>query len=55
MTFIRNIDANFGKNSIAYQQIQDQQHRARRKQQIIQALLAYRSTRDTWDQLLADI
>ena len=55
MTFIRNIDTNFGKNSIAYQKIQDQQHRARRKQQIIQALLAYRSTRDAWDQLLADI
>jgi len=52
--FIHNIDVNFGADSIAYQQIQNQQHRDQRKQQIIQALLAYRESRDAWDQLFSD-
>jgi hypothetical protein len=49
--FIRNIDVNFGAGSTAYRQIQDQQHREQRKQQIIHALLTYRKSRDAWDRL----
>lgn len=49
--FIQNVDINFGKGSAAYQQIQNQQHRDKRKQQIIQALLTYRQSRNAWDQL----
>jgi len=52
--FIHNVDVNFGAASTAYQQIQNQQHRDQRKQQIIQALLAYRESRDAWDQLFSD-
>jgi hypothetical protein len=52
--FIHNIDVNFGAASTAYQQIQDQRHRDQRKQQIIQALLAYRKSRNAWDQLFSD-
>ena len=49
--FIHNIDVNFGAASTAYRRIQNRTHRDRRKQQIIQALLAYRESRDAWDQL----
>jgi hypothetical protein len=52
--FMHNIDVNFGADSNAYQQIQDQQHREQHKQQIIRALLAYRKSRDAWDQLFSD-
>jgi hypothetical protein len=52
--FIHNIDVNFGAASTAYRQIQNRQHRDQRKQQIIQALLAYRESRDAWDQLFSD-
>ena len=52
--FIHNIDVNFGADSTAYQQIQDPQHRDQRKQQITQALLAYRESRDAWDLLFPD-
>ena len=52
--FIHNIDINFGADSTAYQQIQDQQHRDQRKQQITRALLAYRESRDAWDLLFPD-
>ncbi len=51
--FIHNIDANFGADSSAYQQIQDPRHREQRKQQIIDALLAYRKSRNAWDQLFS--
>ena len=52
--FMHNIDVNFGADSTAYQQIQDTRHRDQRKQQIIQALLGYRKSRNAWDQLFAD-
>jgi hypothetical protein len=52
--FIQNVDINFGKDSAAYQQIQNQQHRGKRKQQIAQALLHYRQSRNAWDQLFPD-
>ncbi len=51
--FIRNIDLNFGEQSTAYRQIQDSAHRDRRKQQIASAILAYRASRDAWDQLFS--
>lgn len=49
--FTDNIDVNFGTDSTAYRQIQDMHHRDQRKQQITQALLAYRESRDAWDLL----
>jgi hypothetical protein len=49
--FIGNIEHNFGDQSLAYQQIQSDQHRAQRKKQIIDALMSYRAERDTWDRL----
>lgn len=49
--FIDNIDHNFGEQSQAWQQIQSVEHRAERKQQIIEALLNYRAERDAWDRL----
>ena len=52
--FAHNIDVNFGEDSTAYQQIQDQQHRTQRRKQISRALLAYRQSRDAWDQLFSD-
>jgi len=52
--FVHNIDINFGENSTAYQQIQDQQHRSQRRKQISRALLAYRQSRDAWDELFSD-
>ena len=52
--FVHNIDVNFGEDSTAYQQIQDQQHRSQRRKQISRALLAYRQSRDAWDELFSD-
>jgi hypothetical protein len=49
--FIHNIKHNFGDQSLAYQQIHSQQHRAQRKRQITEALLNYRTERDAWDRL----
>ncbi|NWG38882.1 MAG: hypothetical protein HXY27_02795 [Hydrogenophilaceae bacterium] len=49
--FIDNIDRNFGERAPAWQQIQSAEHRARRKQQIVEALLNYRAERNTWDSL----
>jgi hypothetical protein len=50
-TFISNINHNFGEQSQAWHQIQSVQHRAERKQQIVEALLDYRAERDAWDRL----
>jgi hypothetical protein len=50
-SFIDNIDANFGARSPAWQQIRSPEHRAGRKQQILEALLNYRAERDAWDSL----
>ncbi len=49
--FIDNIDRNFGEHAPAWQQIQSSEHRTRRKQQIVDALLNYRAERDAWDSL----
>ncbi|HMN13761.1 MAG TPA: hypothetical protein PKD55_15725, partial [Bellilinea sp.] len=49
--FIDNIERNFGEHAPAWQQIQSSEHRARRKQQIVEALLDYRAERDAWDSL----
>ncbi len=52
--FIDNIHHNFGEQSLAWQQIQSAEHRAERKQQIIEALINYRAERDVWDRVLND-
>lgn len=49
--FIDNIERNFGEHAPAWQQIQSTEHRARRKQQIAEALLNYRAERSAWDNL----
>ncbi len=49
--FIGNIDRNFGAHALAWRQIQSAEHRAKRKQQITQALMSYRTERDAWDSL----
>lgn len=49
--FIDNIDRNFGAHALAWRQIQSAEHRAARKQQIIEALMNYRAERDAWDRL----
>jgi len=50
-TFIDNINHNFGEQSLAWHQIQSVEHRAERKNQIIEALMNYRAERDAWDRL----
>jgi len=52
--FIDNIDRNFGEHALAWRQIQSTEHRAQRKQQIIDALLDYRAERDVWDSLFQE-
>ncbi|NWG87122.1 MAG: hypothetical protein HXY26_06355 [Hydrogenophilaceae bacterium] len=49
--FGANIERNFGEQAPAWGQIQSAGHRARRKQQIVEALLNYRAERDVWDSL----
>jgi len=49
--FIDNIDRNFGEHAVAWGQIQSAEHRAQRKQQIVEALMNYRAERDAWDSL----
>ncbi|MDP2264948.1 MAG: hypothetical protein Q8J70_00225 [Thiobacillus sp.] len=49
--FIDNIDRNFGEHATAWSQIQSAEHRAQRKQQIVEALMNYRAERDAWDSL----
>jgi len=51
--FIRNIQHNFGEQSLAWQQIHSGEHRAQRKQQIATALVNYRSEREAWDSLFS--
>jgi len=52
--FIDNIHHNFGEQSLAWQKIQSAEHRAERKQQIIEALINYRAERNAWDQLVSE-
>ncbi len=49
--FIANIERNFGEQAPAWGQIQSAEHRARRKQQIVEALMSYRVERNVWDSL----
>lgn len=50
--FLANMEANFGDDAAGYQQIQSGTHRARRRQQIINALLSYREDRKRWEGVL---
>lgn len=50
-SFISNIELNFGDQSLAYRQIQSEEHRGQRKKQIVDALMSYRAERDAWDRL----
>lgn len=50
-TFLDNIRHNFGQQSQAWKQIQSSSHRSARKQQLIDALINYRTERNAWDQL----
>ncbi len=52
--FIDNIARNFGEGAPAWRQIQSAEHRARRKRQIVEALMNYRAERDAWDSLFND-
>ncbi len=49
--FIDNIARNFGEHAPAWGQIQSAEHRALRKEQIVEALMNYRAERDAWDSL----
>ncbi len=49
--FIDTLEHNFGETSRAWLQIQSSAHRERRKRQILEALVNYRSERDAWDEL----
>jgi hypothetical protein len=49
--FLDNIHRNFSEQSAAWLAIQSAEHRAERKQQILNALLNYRTERDAWDRL----
>lgn len=49
--FLRNMTANFGEASPAWQQIQSVAHRQQRRLQIVDALRHYRSERNAWDRL----
>ncbi|MCK5664562.1 MAG: hypothetical protein KAI17_13815 [Thiotrichaceae bacterium] len=50
--FIKNVNHNFDEKAHAYQQIQSQQNRQIRIEQMIRALLTYRHDRDAWDTML---
>jgi hypothetical protein len=52
--FIDNINHNFGGQSSAWQEIQSAEHRAERKQQILEALMNYRTERNAWERLFQD-
>ncbi|MBM4190081.1 MAG: hypothetical protein FJ210_05110 [Betaproteobacteria bacterium] len=49
--FMDNIERNFGASTPAWEQIQSVAHRARRKEEIVAALRAYRAERAVWDSL----
>jgi hypothetical protein len=49
--FLNNIYRNFSEQSAAWLTIQSSEHRAGRKQQILEALMNYRTARDAWDRL----
>jgi len=49
--FIDNVRHNFGERSPAWRQIRSAEHRARRRQQLVEALMNYRTERAAWDRL----
>ncbi len=49
--FLDNVRRNFGETARAWQQIRSAAHRARRREQIVDALTAYRAERQAWDAL----
>jgi hypothetical protein len=49
--FLDNIHRNFSEQSAAWLAIQSAEHRAERKQQILNAVMNYRTERDAWDRL----
>jgi len=54
LLFLGNIRRNFSDQSLAWQQIQSPEHRAKRKQQMVAALMSYRAEREVWDQLFSE-
>jgi hypothetical protein len=50
--FLRNMQANFGDAAPAWRQIQSAAHREKRRQQIVDALIHYRTERAAWDRLV---
>jgi hypothetical protein len=53
LQFLGNIRRNFSDQSLAWQQIQSAEHRVKRKQQMVAALMSYRAERAVWDQLFS--
>lgn len=53
LQFLGNMRRNFSDQSWAWQQIQSADHRAKRKQQMVAALIGYRGERAVWDQLFS--
>jgi hypothetical protein len=53
LQFLGNIRRNFSDQSLAWQQIQSAEHRAKRKQQMLAALLSYQAERAVWDEVVA--
>jgi len=51
--FIKNMRHNFSKQSLAYQQIQSKQHRQKRVETMITALLNYHQDRAAWDRMMS--
>ncbi|MCW8918193.1 MAG: hypothetical protein OQL08_05210 [Gammaproteobacteria bacterium] len=51
--FITNMEDNFGDDAAGYRQIRSSAHRARRRQQIVGALLSYQDDRVRWEGVLA--
>jgi hypothetical protein len=53
ITFLGNVERNFGEESAAWQRIRDPSHRSWRRGQIIAALGNYRRERSAWDRLFS--
>jgi hypothetical protein len=51
--FIDNMAYNFGEQSPGYRMIDSSRHREMRRQQIVQAILAYKQDRDNWRKALS--
>ncbi len=51
--FLRNVAANFGDDAPAWRQIQSPVHRAKRRREIVDALVHYHTERAAWDRLVS--